>query len=153
MFWLVPKFIFIHPLTRVALHCILVVCVLFSPQNLYLQEGTPGLDGHEYVLKLEVEHTTSKSIDKDRIKPYLQPFMFYNGILSVTSLFTFGHLWYVMIVFSVLCLSFLLVTRISRLIQSYFAKVICGARSHSWTPYFVVNLSVVLIGVLEIICQ
>ncbi|XP_071854423.1 structural maintenance of chromosomes flexible hinge domain-containing protein 1-like isoform X2 [Apostichopus japonicus] len=45
--------------------------------NLYLQEGTPGQDGHEYVLKIALEDTTSKS-GKTDVKPYLQPFMFYN---------------------------------------------------------------------------
>ncbi|PIK45244.1 putative structural maintenance of chromosomes flexible hinge domain-containing protein 1, partial [Apostichopus japonicus] len=43
----------------------------------FLQEGTPGQDGHEYVLKIALEDTTSKS-GKTDVKPYLQPFMFYN---------------------------------------------------------------------------
>ncbi|XP_022088750.1 structural maintenance of chromosomes flexible hinge domain-containing protein 1-like [Acanthaster planci] len=44
-------------------------------QNLVLQESTPGKDGGEYSLKVEVQ---SPQLKPTNVDPYVQPFLFYN---------------------------------------------------------------------------
>ncbi|XP_038051940.1 structural maintenance of chromosomes flexible hinge domain-containing protein 1-like [Patiria miniata] len=44
-------------------------------QNLVLQESTPGKDGGEYSLKVEVQ---SPQLKQTNVEPYVQPFLFYN---------------------------------------------------------------------------
>ena len=46
-------------------------------QNLVIQENTPGRDGAEYVVRVEVSSQQLKGNKK--IEPYIQPFLFYNG--------------------------------------------------------------------------